>query len=136
MIVDDQSYNIDAMMIILSTAFNIDTSQACSTAFNGNQALKKVQESVEFFQGKQCGYEVILMDCNMPFMDGYEATVCIREYLLNLGLDQPIIAAVTGHTEQQYVQRCFDCGMNQVFSKPIDIKSLRQMFLNIGILDE
>ena len=39
----------------------------------------------------------------MPFMDGYEATVCIRDYLLKMNLEQPVIAAVTGHTEQQYI---------------------------------
>jgi len=35
----------------------------------------------------------------MPFMDGYEATTEIREYLYSLNIDQPIIAALTGHTE-------------------------------------
>ena len=48
----------------------------------------------------------------MPFMDGYEATTKIREYLNTLNTDQPVIAAVTGHTEAEYVQRCLDCGMD------------------------
>ena len=43
------------------------------------------------------------MDCNMPFMDGYESTGKIREYLFNKGIMQPIIIAVTGHTENQYI---------------------------------
>ena len=35
----------------------------------------------------------------MPFMDGYEATTKIRQYLFEMDIDQPIISAVTGHTE-------------------------------------
>ena len=52
------------------------------------------------------------MDCNMPVMDGYEATLKIRKHILMEGLDQPIISAVTGHTEQEYIDRCIRCGMN------------------------
>jgi len=39
------------------------------------------------------------MDCNMPFLDGYQATRQIREHFFKHNLVQPIIAAVTGHTE-------------------------------------
>ena len=46
-----------------------------------------------------CDYEVIFMDCNMPFMDGYEATSRIRQLFYDLSLPQPIITALTGHTE-------------------------------------
>jgi len=48
---------------------------------------------------KRCDFHLILMDCNMPFMDGYEATAKIRDLLFIEGLPQPIITAVTGHTE-------------------------------------
>lgn len=59
------------------------------------------------------------MDCNMPIMDGYQSTQNIRQYLFNLGINQPIIIATTGHTEELYVDRAIDSGMNQVLSKPI-----------------
>jgi CheY-like chemotaxis protein len=52
------------------------------------------------------------MDCQMPFMDGYEATHKIREIFYKGGAKQPIICAVTGHTESQYVQMAFKSGMN------------------------
>jgi CheY-like chemotaxis protein len=39
------------------------------------------------------------MDCNMPIMDGYDATKEIRKFIHNAELPQPIISAVTGHSE-------------------------------------
>lgn len=48
----------------------------------------------------------------MPYMDGYESTQRIRSYLFSLKLDQPIIVAVTGHTEPNYVERAITSGMN------------------------
>jgi CheY-like chemotaxis protein len=65
------------------------------------------------------------MDCNMPVMDGYEATSKIRAFIHNFGLAQPIISAVTGHTEQLYVRRSIMSGMNLVLSKPVDIKVVK-----------
>jgi CheY-like chemotaxis protein len=75
------------------------------------------------------------MDCNMPFKDGYVATKEIRYYLLReCGLDlkyQPLICAVTGHTEQLYVDKCFSSGMNNVFEKPLKLEILREVMANL-----
>jgi CheY-like chemotaxis protein len=131
LIVDDQIFNIDAALIIFGTKMKIDTSRLCSIAFNGKEAFQKVKESVEAHGGVKCGYYLILMDCNMPFMDGYEATQSIRQYLYSRGISQPVIIAVTGHTEPAYVQRCIESGMNQVLSKPVDDKLLHKLFLKL-----
>ena len=55
----------------------------------------------------------------MPIMDGYEATSKIRMYLYKMNIEQPIISAVTGHTEQSYIDRAIQAGMNQILSKPV-----------------
>mgnify|MGYP000944401400 CR=1 FL=1 len=57
----------------------------------------------------------------MPVMDGYEATQQIRQLIFDNYLCQPIIVAVTGHTEETYVNRALRSGMNQVLSKPIQV---------------
>jgi CheY-like chemotaxis protein len=84
----------------------------CDNAYNGKQALKAVKKNVKKNRGLFCDYNLILMDCNMPFMDGYDATKAIREYLYSLNIDQPIISAVTGHVDDNNVNKGLACGMN------------------------
>jgi len=74
MIVDDQSFNIKAALIIFNTCLKLETESICSLAYNGREAFEKVVQSVQSHGGRKCGYELILMDCNMPFMDGYDST--------------------------------------------------------------
>ena len=71
----------------------------------------------------------------MPIMDGYESADKIRRYLQSLGIGQPIILAVTGHTEHHYVQRAIDCGMNQVFSKPLRGDLLKTILNMVGFFN-
>jgi len=81
----------------------VDTDQKCAFASHGKQAVEMVKESTEVNGEKKCGFDLILMDCQMPIMDGYEASTMIREYLYELKIPQPIIVACTGHTEKSYV---------------------------------
>ena len=79
---------------------------------DGLQAYQKIVKDVETNFNKYTSYALILMDCNMPIMDGYESCDKIRTFLQSLGIPQPVILAVTGHTEHTYVSRAIDCGMN------------------------
>ena len=63
----------------------------------------------------------------MPFMDGYEATMQIREIIENLKIDQPRIVAVTGHTEKSYIKKCYDSGMDDVYSKPLNVLKMKDL---------
>ena len=77
----------------------IDVETVCKKASSGEEALNKIIDNVDENDEQFSNYSLILMDCNMPFMDGYEATAKIRQFLFNKGIMQPIIIAVTGHTE-------------------------------------
>lgn len=115
----------------MKSAVNLDVDKICEVAKNGKEALQKVKDTTE--RNGFCSYSLILMDCNMPHMDGYEATARIRDYLHEQGLVQPIISAVTGHTEQMYVKKAIDSGMNQVLSKPVNHLRLRSLIDKIRI---
>ena len=92
-------------------------------AYNGEDAVLKVKQAM--LDNDPFRFPLILMDCNMPFMDGYEATRLIRMLFTNLNIQrssQPKIIAVTGHIEQEYVRRALSSGMDKVYPKPFPIK--------------
>ena len=66
-------------MVILEFTFKIDAKAMCRKAFNGQKALKAIKKEIQE-TGKN-PFRLIFMDCNMPIMDGYEATTEIRKLI-------------------------------------------------------
>ena len=100
---------------------------------SGEQALVMIHNDVEKVNGyKRCSYNLILMDCQMPHMDGYETCEQIREYLFYHSLPQPIITAVTGHVEQEFINKAIQSGMNQVLTKPVGSDILANLVSRLG----
>ena len=79
LIVDDQSFNIQALLIILKYNVGLDTDLYCKSALSGQQAIDILTHDLQI--NGRSKYTLILMDCNMPGMDGFETTKNIREYL-------------------------------------------------------
>jgi len=69
-------------------------------------------------------FDVVLMDCEMPHMDGYEATILIREYEKEQNLPNIPIVALTAHALDEVRIRCLSCGMNDFLTKPINTNQL------------
>ncbi len=113
LIAEDNAINQKLAVILLSKAgFSADTVE------NGLEAVQKI---------KSGGYSAVLMDVQMPEMDGYEATQHIREWESNRQ-HIPIIA-MTAHAMKGDRERCLEHGMDDYVSKPLDLKIL------LGVLD-
>ena len=76
-------------------------------------------------------YDVILMDCEMPEMDGFEATRSIREFEQQRNLHATPIVALTAHALQEHRDAVFASGMNYYLSKPVTLGNLIGVFERI-----
>jgi len=83
-------------------------------AGNGREALTKLEHQ---------SFDLVLMDIQMPEMDGLEATRAIRDREMDTGEHIPIIA-ITAHAMKGDRKRCLDAGMDGYISKPINTKEL------------
>ena len=79
------------------------------------------KQAVEAVRNKR--FDVVLMDCQMPEMDGYEATASIRALQTDLGYHVPIVA-LTANAIAGDRQRCLDAGMDSYLTKPIRLPDL------------
>lgn len=80
-------------------------------AMNGQEALEKVKAN---------RYRMILMDCQMPVMDGYRCTSKIRDYETAAGLNRTPILAMTANAMMGDREKCIDAGMDDYMSKPLN----------------
>jgi len=105
LLVEDNKMN--RMVIhLLFEKFNIELDDA----FNGKEAVEKF---------KQNHYDMILMDIQMPIMNGYEATKLIREIDSNI----PIIA-LSANSMKEDIEKSLEVGMNEHLAKPINMEQL------------
>ncbi|XP_043810032.1 histidine kinase 1 isoform X2 [Manihot esculenta] len=76
-------------------------------------------------------YDLILMDCQMPKMDGYEATKAIRKSEAGTGFHIPIVA-LTAHAMSSDEAKCLEVGMDAYLTKPIDYKLMVSTILSLA----
>lgn len=87
-------------------------------ATNGAEAVKALEENT---------YDLVLMDVQMPEMNGFEATEIIRDPQSAVANREIPIIAMTAHAIQGYRERCLEAGMNDYITKPIDPKALSEV---------
>ena len=95
------------------------------------QICENGEKVVEAFEKSQPGeYDMILMDIQMPVMNGYEATKAIRNSKHPMAKTIPIIA-MTANAFSEDIQKSFSAGMNAHVSKPVEMKVLGKAIQNI-----
>jgi len=113
LLAEDNSINQKLAVIVLNKAgFSVDAVE------NGLQVIEKAKEEK---------YNAILMDVQMPEMDGFEATRCIRKW--EAGRAHIPIIAMTAHAMKGDRELCLEAGMDDYVSKPLEIRIL------LGVLD-
>jgi CheY-like chemotaxis protein len=114
LLVEDNPANLRVTQALLETL-------GCEvrTAINGVQAVAAYREGV---------YDLVLMDCQMPEMDGYQATVEIRKIESMLGRFTPVVA-LTAHAMDGSRAECLAAGMNDQLSKPLTLAALTSKLL-------
>ncbi|MCE1274896.1 MAG: response regulator, partial [Chlorobiales bacterium] len=95
---------------VLISAFLNDSPHDVDMAVNGSEAVDKFRSRT---------YDLVLMDIQMPVMDGYEATRRIRSYEKESGADRTPILALTAHATTEERQKCLDAGCDGHLTKPI-----------------
>lgn len=112
LIAEDNPINLEIAKLMLSkSGFIVDSAE------DGKEALEKVSASAPG------DYDAVIMDINMPNMNGLDATRAIRA-LDNAGLANIPVIAMTASALSEDVQAAFDAGMNAHISKPIDLKKM------------
>lgn len=92
-----------------------------------------VEDGLQAYEAaRQNSYDLILMDCEMPEMDGFEATRSIREHERHYNRPAIPIVALTAHALQEHREEVFACGMNHYLGKPITLAKLYQAFEKMG----
>jgi PAS domain S-box-containing protein len=97
-----------------------DTELSITIANNGKEAIEALKQD--------SNYDFVIMDCQMPVVDGFEATKTIRGFSDNK-LANIRIAAATAHGFKEDIQKCFDAGMNDVLVKPFSKEQLIAMIM-------
>lgn len=109
---DNRSNQFVAGSILKKLGYKSDVAESGSECIN---ALKQKQ------------YSLVLMDCQMPDMDGLQTTKIIRS--INSGVINPAITiiALTAHAMDGYREQCIEAGMNDYISKPISVKKIEKL---------
>ncbi len=111
LVVEDNPMNRRILELVLE-----EWEIAADQAENGNQALELL---------KHQAYDLVLMDIQMPGLDGYQTTTAIRQ---QLHLKLPVIA-MTAHVLPGEREKCLQYGMDEYLSKPLNFAALQQMLI-------
>jgi CheY-like chemotaxis protein len=116
LVVDDNATNQKvALKMLEKLGFSADA------VFNGQDAIAAMDNT---------SYDLVLMDLEMPKLDGFQTTAIIREKEASTGCRVPIVA-MTAHALREYKTLCLEAGMEGYIAKPVQPKELAGVLDNI-----
>ena len=115
LVVDDVPLNREVAKVYLESDHHV-----VIEANNGLEAVQRIQQESDF--------DLILMDCQMPMMDGFEAT---QEIMKFLGDKTPPIIALTASAMKETELKSLDSGMKAFVTKPIDYLALKKVISRV-----
>lgn len=87
------------------------------------------EEALELLQNADALPDLVLMDCEMPGLDGYETTRLLRRLEQQRSRPPLPVVALTAHATTEHRERCFACGMNDHVAKPVTLEQLKEKLL-------
>lgn len=130
LVVDDDAFNLMALEQHL-----LKLGLRCDWAFNGQEAIQKVLHRQKNGCSKDCEqYKLMLLDCNMPVMDGFETARRLKAMFLENKLRPLKIIACTAFVQQAELNRALEAGMDDYCTKPINFAIIKQKLSEIGLL--
>jgi CheY-like chemotaxis protein len=113
LLVEDDTVNLLMTKSLLSRAgYHVDD------ASNGSEAIQALEKN---------DYSAVLMDCMMPVLNGYEATLIIRNPASAVRNHTVPVIALTANAMQEDRDRCLAAGMNDYLAKPIELTEMLAM---------
>ena len=115
-----------SLNILLAEDNAVNEKVACAVLKKAGHTVEVARDGRQAVQMQAAGsFDMVLMDVQMPEMDGFEATAAIREMEKGTGIRTPVIA-MTAHAVSGYKERCLKAGMDGYVSKPIRRDQLLQ----------
>lgn len=113
LLAEDNPFNRELAVEMLNMlGFSVDSAE------DGHAATKAFEPGA---------YDLILMDCDMPVLDGYEAARRIRAAEIASGLGKTPIVALTGDSTAECREMCLAAGMDDFLGKPFTLNAMREM---------
>ena len=130
----DMKENLRGKHVLLAEDNDLNAEIAIAVLEETGLIIERVEDGIQCVnrieQMPSGTYDLILMDIQMPNMDGYKATQCIRHLDDKKKAEIPIIA-MTANAFAEDVQAALNAGMNEHVAKPIDVEKLEEVILSV-----
>ena len=130
----DRKENLRGKHVLLAEDNDLNAEIAMAVLEETGLVIERVEDGIQCVnrieQMPSGTYDLILMDIQMPNMDGYQTTRCIRHLDDKKKAEIPIIA-MTADAFAEDRKRAFDAGMNGHIVKPIDIEKMEKVILSV-----